>query len=81
MEHLIEIDSSVQESYSRETKATVQCCVYGCDGTVSKSLRNFFINKNFGCQKHAQKFKGEKIKKIKGDLKYTALVILLLLLL
>ena len=65
---LIEIDSSVQELYSRDTKATVQCCVHGCDGTVSKSFRNFFINKNFGCEKHAQIFKGQKIKKTKGDL-------------
>ena len=65
---LIEIDSSVQESYSRDTKATVQCCVHGCDETVSKSFRNFFINKNFGCEKHAQIFKGQKIKKTKEDL-------------
>jgi len=64
---LISIDSNKQ-TYSRDTKVTIQCSVHGCDQTVSKSLRNLFTNKNFGCKVHCKKFKGEKIKKTKGDI-------------
>ena len=64
---LISIDSN-KETYSRETKITFQCCVHDCEQTVSKSLRNVFLNKNFGCKAHCGKFKGQKIKKTKNEL-------------
>ena len=64
---LISIDSNKQ-TYSRDTKVTIQCSVHDCEETVSKSLRNLFTNKNFGCKVHCKKFKGEKIKKTKGDM-------------
>ena len=65
---LVSIDSIPKESYSRNTKVTVQCCVSECIEPVSKTLRNLFTSKNFGCKVHCKSFKGEKIKKTKGNL-------------
>ena len=64
---LISVDST-KDTYSRDTQVTFQCCVHGCEQTVSKSLRNLFMSKNFGCRVHCKKFKGQKIQKTKGDL-------------
>lgn len=65
---IITIHSEAKDSYSRETKVTVRCCVQGCNETVSKTLRNLFMNKNFGCKIHANVIKGKKIKNTKENL-------------
>jgi len=65
---LVSIESEPKESFSRETKVTVQCCVHGCNETVSKTARNLFMNKNFGCKLHGKVLKGVKIKKTKHNL-------------
>lgn len=65
---MLSIDSEPKESYSRETKVTVQCCVHGCNETVSKTARNLFMNKNFGCKSHGNVLKGKKIKQTKQNL-------------
>ena len=51
--------------YSRDTKVTVQCCVRDCEETVTKSLRNLFTSKNFGCKAHSGKLPGQKSRKQK----------------
>ena len=58
----ISIDSNKQ-TFPRDTKVTFQCSVHDCEETVSKSLCNLDLNKNFGCKVNCKKFKGEKIKK------------------
>ena len=59
--------ASTKEKFSRETKVTIQCCALDCEETVTKTARNLSMNKNFGCKVHCGKFKGEKIKKTKGE--------------
>ena len=63
---LISIDST-KDKFSRETKVTIQCCALDCEESVTKTARNLSMNKNFGCKVHCGKFKGEKIKKTKGE--------------
>lgn len=63
---LLSIDS-VKEKFSRETKVTVQCCVPDCTEEVSKSVRNLFKSKNFGCKIHFKIFKGQKISETKNQ--------------
>ena len=64
---MISIDSELKDSYSRDTKVCVQCSIHGCNETVSKTLRNLFTNKNFGCKIHSKVLKGNKIKKTKHE--------------
>ena len=68
---LLSIDS-VKEKFSRETKVTVQCCVPDCTEEVSKSVRNLFKSKNFGCKIHFKIFKGQKISETKNQLNLRA---------
>ena len=65
---LISIDSEPKKSYKRDTEVAIQCCVLGCNETVSKTLRNLFLNQNFGCKVHSKQLKAKKIKKTKGTL-------------
>ena len=75
---LLSIESEPRKAkYNREVQIVVQCCVDGCDNTVTKSFRNHRLSKNFGCSEHymslkTQKFreshkhkKGEKVKVLK----------------
>ena len=64
---MLSIDSELKDSYSRDTKVCVQCSIHGCNETVSKTLRNLFTNKNFGCKIHSKVLKGNKIKKTKHE--------------
>ena len=64
---LVSIDST-KEKISRDTKVTVRCCALGCEETISKTARNLFSNKNFGCKIHCGQLKGQKIRKTKGEI-------------
>ena len=57
---LLSIESEPKKKYNREVKVTIKCCVAGCIGTVTKTIRNHFLTKNFGCEKHALSITNQK---------------------
>ena len=59
---LLSLESEPKKKYNREVKVTVRCCIAGCNGTVTKSIRNHFLSKNFGCEEHAIGIKKQKTR-------------------
>ena len=60
---LLSIESEPRKAkYNREVQIVVQCCVDGCDNTVTKSFRNHHLSKNFGCSEHYMSLKTQKFR-------------------